>query len=92
MLDALPRALYENLSDRSLRFSSQGIDTVESTAFLSDHKTGLGGLLGISFRSAQPDRVVAQMAIGPEHADSAGRVCVFIPFTADVSADSGGVL
>ena len=47
---------------------------MESAAFLSDHKTGLGGLLGIAFRSAQPDRVVAQMAIGPEHADSAGRV------------------
>lgn len=45
-----------------------------AAAFLSDHKSGLGGLLGIAFRSATPSRVIAHMAIGPGHTDSVGRV------------------
>ena len=47
---------------------------MEAAAFLRNHKSGLGGLLGIAFRSAEPNRVIAHMAIGPAQTDPVGWV------------------
>ena len=47
---------------------------VDSGTFLRDHQAGLGGLLGIAFDTARPDRIVARMTIGSAHAEPNGRV------------------
>lgn len=46
----------------------------EHPSFPDHHRNGLGALLGISFSTAQRERVTASMRLGPEHLTPAGAV------------------
>jgi uncharacterized protein (TIGR00369 family) len=47
---------------------------VDPTAFLRSNQEGLDGLLGVEIVSAAPDRIVGQLAAGPQHMTGGGRV------------------